>query len=155
MHGPSPVTKKPAGFEERGKKRKAGGGEGKGKPAPGKSPVTKKPTGVEEKGKKRKAAAGKRGSETKKEKDVLNDSDGSIGGGDDYETGGAYACLTINKRKLVTDLAKIPESGYKRAFLNCSERKALGLKVREQKTRLVIFVCAACCAAAISLTCPD
>ncbi|CAN0323294.1 unnamed protein product, partial [Pylaiella littoralis] len=59
-----------------------------------------------------------------------------IGGGDDFETRGAFACLTINKKKLVSDIAKIPETPYKRAFLTSSERKALGRKLLHRANKI-------------------
>ncbi|CAN0301813.1 unnamed protein product [Pylaiella littoralis] len=91
-----------------------------------------KPAKIEKGVKKRRA---RKGGDDKvvKEKDVCYDSDGNIGGGDDFESAGAFACLTINPRKLTSDIGKIPEIAYKRAFLKSSQRKALGLKVTERQ----------------------
>lgn len=73
------------------------------------------------------------------------DSDGSINGGDEYGTRGAFACLTIkiNRRKLVSDLAKIPETGYSTSGRFCDaarERLWLTRYVMDNHEMVVCFV---------------
>ncbi|CAN0422609.1 unnamed protein product, partial [Pylaiella littoralis] len=47
----------------------------------------------------------------------------------------SFACLTINKKKLVSDLEKILEAAYKKAFVKCSERKALATKLLKRANK--------------------
>ncbi|CAN0055524.1 unnamed protein product [Pylaiella littoralis] len=140
---PATATKPPAPkVNERGKKRKIGEGSSEkagSSSSQGKGKGKARSTGADREGGRKisSGGCGSIGSIGSSEDHASYDSDGSIGAGDtDYyhfKIPGAFASLTKNRKKLVSDLSKIAEPKYKRAFMLCSERKTLGQKLLQEK----------------------